>query len=180
MTRCTAEEVRRLMSRVLPARQKEAMRYKHVFGQYCCLRSYEMLDELLHAAGYAMSPWRTNQYGKPYLTDGPFFSISHCRLGIAVAIADREIGVDIESIRRADRSLVERTMNDAEQAEIFRSDRPDEAFTALWTQKEAVLKMRGTGILDDLHHVLDAPQDYTLQTFRLPEKGYCYSVGCRV
>ena len=123
-----------------------------------------------------MPRWRYNEYGKPYLEQGPYFSISHCKQAILVAISDREIGVDIESIRRADESLVRRTMNEAEQARIADSPDPQRAFITLWTRKEAVLKMRGTGILDDLHRVLDR-QDYQLQTIDLPNTPYIYSIA---
>lgn len=94
-------------------------------------------------------------YGKPYLKNGPFFSLSHCKTAVAVVIdEEQEIGIDIESERHAEQALIERTMNKKEQALIAASNNPDAAFTDLWTQKEAVLKARGTGILDDLSNIL--------------------------
>ena len=94
-------------------------------------------------------------HGKPYLKKGPYFSISHCKTAVAVAIdEEHELGIDIESIRHAEQALIERTMNKEEQTFIAYADNPDHAFTDLWTQKEAVLKARGTGIMDDLTNVL--------------------------
>ena len=179
MSRCTEQEVTRLLRAVPAPRREEALHYKHLFGRYCCLRSYEMLDELLGRVGKTMSRWRYNEYGKPYLDNGMFFSISHCKRAILVAIDERETGVDVESVRKADDALVKRTMNEAEQAAIARSDMPDEAFIALWTQKEAVVKMRGTGILDDLHDVLCGERDYMLDTVTERDKGYVYSIAVR-
>ncbi len=177
MKKCTEQEVERLLRIVPSPRRDDALRYKHTFGRYCCLRSWEMLMELLSREGISNMPtWRYNEYGKPYLVQGPFFSISHCKQAILVAISDREIGVDVESIRRADDSLVRRTMNEAEQARIASAPDPQRAFIALWTRKEAVVKMRGTGILDDLHRVLDG-QDYLLQTVDRPDTPYIYSVA---
>lgn len=117
-----------------------------------------------------------NEYGQPSIPGGPCFSISHCKNGIAVAIDDRPVGIDIESIRSAKPALVQKTMNTAEQALIAQSgsagqgliaqsgsdeqalitqfDAADRAFTRLWTKKEAVLKLRGTGIISDLHDTL--------------------------
>ena len=177
MKKCTEQEVERLLRIVPSPRRDDALRYKHTFGRYCCLRSWEMLMELLSREGIPNMPtWRYNEYGKPYLEHGPYFSISHCKHAILVAISDREIGVDVESIRRTDDSLVRRTMNEAEQARIASAPDPQRAFIALWTRKEAVVKMRGTGILDDLHRVLDG-QDYLLQTVDRPDTPYIYSVA---
>ena len=177
MSQCTEQEVSRLLQIVPAHRRDEALCYRHTFGRYCCLRSWEMLSELLRREGITTMPrWRYNEYGKPYLEQGPYFSISHCKQAILVAVSDREIGVDIESIRRADESLVRRTMNEAEQARIADSPDPQRAFIALWTRKEAVLKMRGTGILDDLHQVLNR-QNYQLRTIDQPQMSYIYSIA---
>ena len=96
--------------------------------------------------------WKFNEYGKPFVEGGQEFSLSHCKFGIAVAVDNKPIGIDIESIRDLRPELVERTMNEAEQAQIGESA---VEFTKLWTKKEAYLKYLGTGIIDDLRHVLD-------------------------
>lgn len=174
MDACTPADVERLMPLVSAQRREQAMRYKHVFGQWACLKSYEMLLTLLFpSVSLATIPeeqrplFAYNNYGQPLLPNGPFFSISHCRDALAVAVDERPIGIDVESIRHADESLIRRTMNDTEQQLIFNSLSKDEAFIRLWTQKEAVLKMRGTGIVDDLASVLTA-DNYLLQTYHFP------------
>ena len=55
-------------------------------------------------------------------------------------------------------------MNEREQAQIAAAERPEVVFTRLWTQKEAYLKYLGTGIIDDLHHVLDNTGKAAFQT----------------
>ena len=146
MSQCTEAEVKRMMPLVNEQRRQQALQYKHVLGQYCCLQSWLMLQNLL---GHTPSEWRYNAHGKPFLTgsdDTIYFSISHCREAIAVAIADQEVGIDIESIRTAKSDLVKRVMNEAEQAQIRQSIDPNRTFTRLWTQKEAIVKWLGTGI----------------------------------
>ena len=168
MSRCTAEEVARLLPLVPVQRREQALRYKTMFGQYCCLRSWEMLDELLRQTSreslgnvsFTSRNFSYNENGKPYLDGGPFFSISHCKEAIAVAVSDEPVGIDIESIRHADDSLIERVMNENERSLIRAKSQGTEAdrmFTRLWTQKEAIVKAQGTGILsfEQLQGLLD-------------------------
>lgn len=165
MELCTEEEVARLLQLVNQQRRKEALKYRHTFGQWACLKSWMMLKEL-----GVEGEWQYNEYGKPYISGGPEFSISHCKHGIAVAVDERPIGIDIESIRKADEALVERTMNEAEREQIH----SDADFIRLWTQKEAYLKYVGTGIVNDLHHVLDKTEGVTIKT-TIKEK-YIYTI----
>lgn len=152
MTQCTEADVRRMLPLVDASRREQALRYRHVFGQWTCLKAAEMLLQM----GIS-GPWLYNEFGKPYLPNGPHFSISHTRTGVAVAVSESAIGIDIETIRTPSDGLIERTMNAAEQTWIASQPDVAVAFTTLWTQKEAVLKLRGTGIMDDLHDVLQSP-----------------------
>ena len=38
MTQCSEQEVARLLPLVSDQRREQALRYKHTFGQYCCLQ----------------------------------------------------------------------------------------------------------------------------------------------
>ena len=158
MGQCCAEEVARLLPLVSDQRREQALHFSHLFGQYCCLKSYVILCELLREWGSDIQQpvFDYNEYGAPSIQGGPYFSISHCKEGIAVAVDSQPIGIDIESVRPFKEALMHKTMNPAEQAAILSSDDPDWAFTRLWTQKEAVLKMQATGIISDLHEVLSA------------------------
>lgn len=179
MNECTEPEVARLLNMVSPQRREQALTYKHLFGQYCCLKSYDLLLQLLASTPYTLHPTPTflyNEYGQPRLESGPYFSISHCKHAIAVAVSEIPIGIDIEHIRIAKPELVERTMNEKEQANIWASESPDVAFTCLWTQKEAVLKMRGTGIISDIKNTLADTNGIDIQTKVVMEKQYVYSL----
>ena len=166
MTQCSEQEVARLLPLVSAQRREQALRYKHTFGQYCCLQSYKMLCELLvewsrvHQLPINQQPiFLYNDYGAPYIEGGPHFSISHCKRGIAVAVSENPIGIDIESIRSFKPELMRKTMNEDEQLRITSSAIPEVEFIRFWTQKEALLKLQGTGIIADLHNVLTHSQN---------------------
>ncbi len=181
MAQCTETEVAQLLPLVSVQRREQALRYKHTFGQYTCLKSYLMLIDLLRRNNLLqdtqLPEFVYNTYGKPYIAGGVEFSLSHCKAGIVVAIDTVPIGVDIEGFRHIDESLIRRTMNPAEVAHILSSTKPNVAFTHLWTQKEAVLKQRGTGIVSDLHNVLTTPPLPHLAT--IERENYIYTLATK-
>ena len=151
-----------------------------------------MLCELLlewgrtHSTPYTLHPTPTflyNEYGAPYIEGGPHFSISHCKTGIAVAVSEKPIGIDIEVIRTLKPELMRKTMSPNEQQRITSSEKPEEEFIRLWTQKEALVKLRGTGIIADLHLILDNVQDITWTEITNQSLGYictiCESKGTK-
>ena len=120
-----------------------------------------------------------NDYGAPYIEDGPYFSISHCKTGIAVAVSENPIGIDIEAIRTFSPDLMRKTMNITEQQRITSSTTPEVEFIRLWTQKEAILKLQGTGIISDLHYVLDDLQNITWQEFVHTSPDYICTIAVK-
>jgi len=194
MTQCSAQEVARLLPLVSAQRREQALRYTHTFGQYCCLKSYEMLQQLLTSCRYPISdipypisnsplgrPQNTptflyNVHGAPYLEDGPYFSISHCKQGIAVVVSDRPVGIDIEGLRKVDDGLVRKTMNTQEQAQIAAAANPEQEFIRLWTRKEAYVKMLGTGIISDMHQILVDTEALQWHEFVDIDKGYICTI----
>lgn len=195
MTQCSEQEVARLLPLVSAQRREQALRYKHTFGQYCCLQSYKILCELLaewsrvhhtpytlHSTPYTLHPtpiFLYNDYGAPYIEGGPHFSISHCKRGIAVAVSENPIGIDIEAIRTFSPELMRKTMNEDEQLRITYSATPEVEFIRFWTQKEALLKLQGTGIISDLHHVLTHAQDVSWTEISPLDKGYICTIANR-
>ena len=193
--------VDRLLPLVPFMRREKALRYTHLHGQYCCLRSWELLHELLMESGMLVAgvPLRElnyaeDAYGKPRLVgvggwqDGVGsqqgvigdFSISHTKNAIAVAVSDGAVGIDVEEVvpvrRVEDRHFLDRTMSAAEQVQIRTATDPCVRFTAFWTQKEALYKAKGTGInMDTLSTVLEGQHDYSLQT--IVRKGYVCSIA---
>lgn len=162
-------------------RREQALRFKHLHGQFCCLKSYMMLCELLSAVYPELDgqtpEFRYTEEGKPYLggRQDIHFSISHTKNAILVALSNRPIGADIEQLRQPSEGLVGKTMNETEQQQIWDAKNTNAAFTALWTKKEAVLKLRGTGIQGELREVLSTGE--TVVTKTDIRKGYAYSIA---
>ena len=122
-----------------------------------------------------------NQSGKPFLSEQSHihFSLSHCKKAIGCYISHAPCGLDIESIRSAKDSLVSYCMNEEECQQIFSAPNPDEAFITLWTKKEAVFKLKGTGINDDIKNILSPRniEGISIQTVSNLYHGYILSVA---
>lgn len=91
--------------------------------------------------------------GKPYFlyNDTLHFSISHTNSHIAIALDNQPIGIDIEQKRRYKPDLVRRFFHSDEVAYLsaLPIEEQDEAFTRIWTLKEAFVKYTGQGIADN-------------------------------
>jgi phosphopantetheinyl transferase len=87
------------------------------------------------------------------------------------------IGIDVESTdRKISDALIKHTMCPQEQEEIAGDPI---RFFRLWTQKEALVKLRGTGLQDNLHDLL-LPQNTANIAFHTEEhadKGYVLSIA---
>lgn len=86
--------------------------------------------------------------GKPGLTEYPdiHFSLSHSH-GIAVcALSNVEIGCDVEAVYSPKVDVAKRFFTDRENEQLKVSDNKDFDFFAIWTSKEAVMKLTGKGM----------------------------------
>ena len=161
---CSWDAVQAMLPLVSEQRREQALQFKHAFGQYACLKSYLILQDLLreHYGIEGDLFFSYNEHGKPMLKEvsNIHFSISHCKEAIAVAVADRPVGIDVETLRMPSEALAEKVMDKGEKLRFDISDTPEDFFTALWTAKEAVMKCRGTGIvMEELPEILYKVRD---------------------
>jgi 4'-phosphopantetheinyl transferase len=161
-------------------RREQALRFRYELGQRLCVLAYRLLKQgLRETYDITENPiFEYNEHGKPSIAGHPeiFFNLSHCKKAAVCAISDHPVGIDVESIREYKASLVRYTMNDDEVAQILQDANPHVAFIRLWTQKEAVLKLAGTGIMDNIKTVLDGLA-VELTTVVNEAKGYIYSIA---
>ena len=115
-------------------------------------------DKLLSlAAGllirYAVGdrPITLNEHGKPYISGGVYFSVSHSGSCAAIAVDSAEVGLDVEKLPQKDYGKIAQRFYHPNELKYVQSaeDQP-RAFTRIWTRKEAYLKQLGTGIEADL------------------------------
>ena len=161
-------------------RREQALRFKHERGQRMCVLAYLLLKKALREEyGITDNPlFEYGDHGKPQIVGHPdiHFNLSHCREAVACVVSRQPVGIDVESVNRYKEALVHHTMNDYEQAQILAADRPDVAFTRLWTMKEARLKLTGEGITTDLKTVLDDRALWRFTTIEQLERNYIYTL----
>lgn len=167
-------------------RREKVLSIKFPQGQRECALSYvELCRGLRQEYGICEKPaFAFNEHGKPSLKEHPdiHFSLSHCKTAVACLISSAECGIDVECIRTAKPSLVHYCMNEDECERIFASPLPDLTFIHLWTQKEAVYKLLGTGLQDGVKDILHPRnlQGIELQTIENPYKNWVMSTAVRL
>lgn len=161
-------------------RREQALRFKHERGQRTCVLAYLLLKKALREEfGIADNPlFEYGEHGKPTIVGHPdiHFNLSHCREAVACVVSRWPVGIDVESVSRYKEALVNYTMNDYEQAQIAAAERPDAAFTRLWTMKEARMKLTGEGITNNLKTVLDDSCNWRFTTVERLEQNYIYTL----
>lgn len=183
LERIKEKQVEKAISLLPSWRREQALRYKHFDGKRECALAYLELCRGLrleyNITEMPLFAYDKNQ--KPSLDKYPhiYFSLSHCKEALGCFLSSVPCGLDIESIRPARKTLVEYCMNEEECQQIFSSPSPDAAFINLWTKKEAVFKLRGTGINDDIREILSPENTKDINIVTIPNlyRGYIISVA---
>ncbi len=164
----------------LPAWRADKMRaYFHFQSRKESVVSFRLLQKALKEV-FDMDEdiaFEFNEHGKPLLAghQNIHFNISHCKQAVAVAVSTSPIGVDVESFGRYREMVARHVLNEDEMTAVLGSENPDETFTALWTRKEAVLKLVGTGVSTFMKNVLIEHYDKKITTTICD--GYAFSVA---
>ena len=161
-------------------RLDKAMSYRFDIDKFQCAKSFLMLEDMLREhCGLAVCPeFSYDSHGKPYFRDYSeiFFNISHCHRGIACAVMDKPVGIDIEEIQY-DEDLAKVIFNPEELAAVRSADEPAVKFTEFWTLKESLLKLTGEGLRDNLKDVLSGTDEVAFTTEINQSAGYVYSTA---
>lgn len=177
----TSEELEAAIASLPQWRREKTLRFKFEQGRKECAFAYLLLCRALREVyGIVEQPrfvW--GEHGKPMLESHPdiHFNLSHCKEAVACVVADCAVGLDVESIGRGNDALMRHVLNDAEYEQVVQSADSKVEFTRYWTQKEAVVKLTGRGIDDDLKNLLVKYKEVSLHTEEHPDKGYVLTVA---
>ena len=184
----TPQELEQALASLPDWRREKALRFKHEQGRKECAFAYLLLCQALQETyGITQQPsFLIGEHGKPSLLFNSqfsifnsqlFFNLSHCKQAIACVLSERPVGVDVESIGRYSESLARHVLSPEEFALVSSAPDPQIPFTRLWTQKEAVVKLTGRGIDDDLPNLLFKYNNVSLHTEEHLDKGYILTVA---
>ena len=122
------------------------------------ITAWRLLRFALDEAGiYAPGNVVFTETGKPYLPDGPHFSLSHSYSLAAALISDAPCGVDIEMIdARIAQKLAPRCLS---------ANEADRDFFECWTRKECLAKLDGRGLFSHPEHIDTAAPELTGRFF---------------
>ena len=125
-----------LMKNLSDEQKEKAVRFKNEKDQMRCLLSSYLIGQL------SKEELKRNEIGKPYYPNGPHFNISHSGQYIVMAIADSEVGVDVEEDIEKNMDILLKIFNEAEAKMI--KEHAD--FYYLWCAKESLIKCMGSSI----------------------------------
>ncbi len=161
-------------------RREKISQYKKNEDRCASAAGYLLLRECLRREYGITAPpiMEYGEYGKPrILGHGSIhFNISHCKCAAICVVADTPVGVDIESVDRYTPRLAQYTMNSDELQQINSAQNQAIEFTRLWTMKEALLKLTGRGITNNMKDVL-VGNTVTIVTTLSPDEQYVYSIA---
>ena len=122
----------------------QEQRAKQIITEYFLLKALRTIDDDI-AIPMNIS---TAEYGKPYIPGFPYcFNISHSSDLLICGVSDAEIGADVQekSEKTNIEGIIKRFYSADEQEYVLSSEDMCDAFTKIWTLKEAYIKALGTG-----------------------------------
>lgn len=147
----------RAYSAVSDERKEKADQYKNSEDKKRSLLSELLLRKALNDKGIHLKSfhYEYGRYNKPYLKDATdlFFNISHSGDYVILAVSDKEIGCDIEKIRKYELKIAERFFTKREYEDIIKIAKEDERqhrFFLYWVLKESFIKQSGHGLSQSL------------------------------
>ena len=178
----TADELNHDLAALPLWRREVALAYKFQMGQVQCAKAYLLLMQALREV-YGIEDEQTfiiGEHGKPSLANHPeiHFNLSHCKAGVMCVVSDANVGCDIEPfVSKVNPDLCNYCMSDAEVKQIMAAENPNIEFTRLWTMKEAVLKLAGTGVNNRMRDILTKSEGVIVESHTDTEYGCVWSIA---
>ena len=125
-----------IIKNISKEQKEKALRFKDDKDQRRSLISSYLVNQL------SKEELQKNPMGKPFYPNGPYFNISHSGRYVIMAIANKEVGVDIEENVEKQIDVLLKLFNEAEVKMI--KEHAD--FYYLWCAKESLIKCMGSSI----------------------------------
>ena len=183
---------RRLYTGLDVSRRAKADRFRFEKDKRLSVAAGALLQYALQMENVREPSFDVTSNGKPYLVgeESLHFNLSHSEGMVMCAIAEKEVGCDVEKKALLDRGLAEYVMTEYELDRIYgleKDTEQQEMFFRLWTLKESYMKATGFGIgLEPksfgmisrekrfkVAYPVDEREFYFKEYFL--EDGYCYS-----
>lgn len=132
------------LARLGPARRERARSYKNEGDFLRCLAGGLLMQKALGTDDVAIE-----ENGKPYLPDGPHFSLSHSGSWAVLAVSDAPLGVDVEKAGGRNWRRLMGRLHPREIEALRLCAEPEALFYRIWTRKESYVKMLGRGLSMD-------------------------------
>lgn len=125
---------------------------RYAIAKHCNIKTYEI-------------EFYYNSLGKPFAKGlDVYFSVSHSGDYVVVAVSDKPVGIDIETLREVKANTVKRVCCENEIECINNAHDKNAEFLKIWTKKEAYFKSVGCGIVTNLS-LLDTTKENGLYTY---------------
>ncbi|WP_405304970.1 4'-phosphopantetheinyl transferase family protein [Methanobrevibacter sp.] len=123
--------------------------------------AYLLLKKLLHEQNITDPIFKTEKYGKAYISnhENIHFNLSHSGKMVLCAISDMEVGTDVEYIDpKIDLNIARHYFYNSEYENIMKSKNKPDEFFKYWVLKESYMKYTGLGMnlkLDSFEIIID-------------------------
>jgi 4'-phosphopantetheinyl transferase len=114
---------------------------------------------LIQEAGMNDCDLHYDEFGKPYLTDARYISITHSHNFAAIIVSDETVGIDMELQREKIIRIADKFVNEKELRRLQSFDAPEyiKKLTVKWGAKEAIFKIRNEKGISFKDHIQVEP-----------------------
>lgn len=142
---------RKLYDRAPFDRRAKADRFRFQKDKLLSIGVWSLLCHALQEEGIPKFTVEQRENSKPYLAGVPglYFNLSHSERMVMCAVAELEVGCDVEKKTAIDPALAEYTMTAGERERIYsfqECSEQEEMFFRIWTLKESYMKATGLGM----------------------------------
>ncbi len=149
LLRHVSPERRKKISGMYRDRDKELSLYVELICRYAVSKVMNCRPERIKIS--------KTDFGKPYVVSEGLYpveiTLSHSGEYAVCAVSSESVGIDVEEMKTPPMEVADIAFGSAEKEYLKNAADRSEAFYTLWTRKEALLKKRGCGLVDEIAQV---------------------------